>query len=94
MNSSSFRSSFIINNEQIEPNLNSVFENKYGKIQCWPRNYNKFWEIKNSAISLLRIFIYNQSIQKNYLLLGFGFDYFKSHQSYLQFFLGFKVFGQ
>jgi hypothetical protein len=26
--------SFTINNEQIEPNLNSVFVNKYDKIQC------------------------------------------------------------
>jgi hypothetical protein len=48
----------------------------------------------NSSISLLRIFIYNRSIQKNYLLSGFGFAYFESHQSYLQFFSGFEVFGQ
>ena len=64
MNSSWFRLSFIINNEQIEPNLNSVFVIKYDKIQCWPRNYDKFWEIVNSLISILRIFIYNQPIWK------------------------------
>ena len=29
-----FLLSFTINNEQIEPNLNSVFANKYDKIQC------------------------------------------------------------
>jgi hypothetical protein len=29
-----------------------------------------------------------------YLLLGFGFDNFKSHQYSLQFLSGFKVFGQ
>jgi len=50
-------------------------------------------EILNSSISLLRIFINNRSIQKKYLVLGFGFAYFKSHQSYFQFFSGFKVFG-
>ncbi len=35
-------------------------------------------EILNSSISLLRIFIYNWSIQKIYLLSGFSFDYFKA----------------
>jgi hypothetical protein len=29
-----FGLSFKINNEQIEPNLNGVFANKYDKIQC------------------------------------------------------------
>ncbi len=43
MNSSWFGLSFIINNEQIEPNLNGVFANKYNKIQCWPRNIENFW---------------------------------------------------
>jgi hypothetical protein len=94
MNSSSFRSSFIINNEQIEPNLNSIFAIKYGKIQCSLRNYNKFQKIENSLISLLRIFIYNVSIRKKYVLSGFNFDHFESHQSYPQFFLGFKIFNQ
>jgi hypothetical protein len=32
MISSSFRSSFIVNNEPIEPNLNGVLANKYGKL--------------------------------------------------------------
>jgi hypothetical protein len=102
--------SFAISNEQIEPNLNGVFANKYDKIRCWPRNFweilrnfekfweilrnfEKFWEISNSLISLLRLFVYNRSIRKNYLLSGFSFTYFESHQSYLQFFSGFKVFG-
>ncbi len=63
--------SFTINNEQIAPNLNSVFANKYDKIWCWPRNFDYIWEFLNSSISLLWIFIYNQSIRKSYLLLGF-----------------------
>ncbi len=29
-----FSLTFTINNEQIEPNLNNVFANKYDKIQC------------------------------------------------------------
>jgi hypothetical protein len=41
--------------------------------------YSDDQEILNGLISLLRIFIYNWSIQKNYLLMGFAFDYFKSH---------------
>jgi len=45
MNSSWFRLSFIINNEQIEPNLNGGFANKYDKIQCCPRNFDTFQEI-------------------------------------------------
>jgi hypothetical protein len=48
MNSSWFRLSFIINNEQIEPNLNSVFVIKYDKIQCWPRNFDNFPDISDS----------------------------------------------
>ncbi len=59
-----FSLSFTIKNEQIEPNLNSVFANKYDKIQCWPRNFEYFREFLNSSISLLRIFISNLSIQK------------------------------
>ncbi len=82
--------SFMINNEQIKPNLNNAFANKYHKIQCWLRNFDNFWEILNRLISLLRMFVYHRSIQKNYLLLGFGFAYFKSHRSYLQFFLRFQ----
>ncbi len=91
MNTWWFRLSFFINNEQIEPNLNGVFTNKYGKIQCWLTNFEKFWIV---MISLLRIFIYNQSIQKIYLLSGFGFNHLESHQSYFWFFSGFKVFSQ
>ena len=47
-----FRSSFIINNEPIEPNLNGVFGNKYGKIWGWLRNYDNLWEFTNSSISV------------------------------------------
>jgi hypothetical protein len=50
MNSLSFSSSFIINYEPIEWNLNSVFANKFAKIQRWPRNYDKLWEIMNRYI--------------------------------------------
>jgi len=32
-NSLSFKLSFIINSEHIEPNLNGIFANKYGEIQ-------------------------------------------------------------
>ncbi len=66
-------SSFIINNEQNEPILNGIFTNKNGKIQCWPRNYDKFWEITNNLISLLNIFIYNWSIWKKIPAFGFWF---------------------
>jgi hypothetical protein len=41
-NSQSFRSSFIVNTEPIKPILNGIFVNKYGKIQCSLRNYEKF----------------------------------------------------
>ena len=82
--------SFTINNEQIEPKLNGVFVNKYNKIRCWPRNLDYFREFLNSLISLFRIFIYNWSIWKSYLLLVFSFAYFESHQSYLSNFLGFQ----
>jgi len=34
MNSLSFRSSFIINTDPIEENLNGIFVNKYHKIWC------------------------------------------------------------
>ncbi len=34
MKRSSFRSPFVVNTEPIEPILNNVFVNKYGKIQC------------------------------------------------------------
>jgi hypothetical protein len=71
-----------------------IFANKYDKIQCWLRNFDNFQEISNSVISLLRIFIYSWSIWKKYLLLGFSFAYFESHQSYFQFFSGFEVLGQ
>ncbi len=73
MNSSWFRLSFIINNEQIKLNLNSVFANNYDKIQCWLQNFDNFWEISNSSISLLRIFVYNRSIQKKLSAFGFRF---------------------
>jgi hypothetical protein len=73
MYSSWFRLSFIINNEQIELNLNSAFANKYDKIQFWLQNFDNFWEISNSSISLLRIVIYNRSIQKKLSAFGFWF---------------------
>ncbi len=90
MNSSWFRLLFIINNEQIEPNLNGVFANKYDKIQCWPRNFDDFQEISNSLISLSTIFVYNQSIWKNYLLSGFGFACFEKSSKVSSIFLGFQ----
>ncbi len=43
-----FLLSFTINNEQIEPNLYSVFENKYDKIQCLLRNFDYPQELSNS----------------------------------------------
>ncbi len=89
-----FLLSFAINNGQIEPNLNSVLAINYDKIRCSPRNFEYIWEFSNSSISFLRIFIYNWSIQKSYLLLVFGFAYFESHQRYIRFFSGFEVFGQ
>ncbi len=73
MNGSWFRLFIFSKNLQIEPNLNSAFANKYDKIWCWPRYFDNFREISNSSISLLRTFIYNQEIQKNYLLFGFPF---------------------
>jgi hypothetical protein len=63
--------SFTINNKQIEPNLNSVFVNKYDKIRWGPRYFDYFWEFLNSSISLLRIFVYNLSIQKNVICFCF-----------------------
>ncbi len=30
--------------------------NKYGKILCWTRNYDKLWEITNNLISVLQLF--------------------------------------
>jgi hypothetical protein len=71
--------SFTINNEQIEPNLNSVFANKYDKIRCWLRNFDYFREFLNSSISLLRIFLFNCSIWKSYLLSVFGFAQTAQH---------------
>ncbi len=41
----------MVNTELIEPNLNSVFVNKYGKIQCWLRNNDNLQEFSNSSIS-------------------------------------------
>ncbi len=63
MSSLSFSSSIFVNSEPIEQNLNSIFANKYGKIQCWLRNYEKLQEITNSSISdftLSQIFVYIQ----------------------------------
>jgi hypothetical protein len=45
--------------------------------------FDNFQEFSNSLISLLSTFVYYRSIQKNYLLSGFGFAYFESHRSYL-----------
>jgi hypothetical protein len=52
MKSLSFSSANFVKSDPIEQNLNSIFMNKYGKIQCWPRKYNKFWEITIGSISV------------------------------------------
>ncbi len=39
LNSLSFRSSFMVNTEAIEPNLNNKCVNKYGERQCRMKNY-------------------------------------------------------
>jgi hypothetical protein len=43
--------SFTINNEQLEPNINNVFVNKYDKIQCWHRESliisENFWIVQS-----------------------------------------------
>jgi hypothetical protein len=62
--------SFTINNEQIVPNLNIVFANKYDKIQ--QRNFDNFWEISNSLISLLRIFFWIGHLKK---VSAFGYQF-------------------
>ena len=85
MNSSWFRLSFIINIEQIEPNLNGVFANKYDKIRCWPRNFENFQEFWNSSISLLRIFIYNRSVH-----FGIWFRLLRKSSKLPSIFLGFQ----
>ncbi len=87
MNSSLFRLSFFINNEQTQPNLNGVFVNKYGKIQCWLRNFDYFWEILNRLLSLLKIFIYNQ---KNVSAFGFWFQLLWKSSKLPSIFLGFQ----
>jgi hypothetical protein len=46
----------MVNTEPIKPNLNGVFANKYGKTQCWPRNYDNLWEFSNSLILVLHQF--------------------------------------
>jgi len=43
MNSSWFRLSTAVKNEQIETDWNGVFANKFDKIQCWLRNFDNFW---------------------------------------------------
>jgi hypothetical protein len=40
----------LVNPKPIEWPLNSVFTNKYGKILCWPRNYEYLQEFTNSLI--------------------------------------------
>ncbi len=48
MNILSFSLPDLVNSEPIEQNWNGIFANKYGKIQCWPRNYDNLCEITNS----------------------------------------------
>ncbi len=50
MNSLSFSKLNLVNPEPIEWPSNSGFTNKYGKIWCWPRNYEYLWEFTNSLI--------------------------------------------
>ncbi len=70
MNSLSFSASFIIIYKPIEWNLNSVFANKFGKIQCWPRNYDKLQIAPSWFFTILQIFVYIWSNSK-ILFLGY-----------------------
>ncbi len=50
MNSLSFSKLNLVNPEPIDWPSNSVYTNKYGKIRCWPRNYEYLREFTNSLI--------------------------------------------
>ncbi len=62
------------------------------------KNFDVLAIISESKCICYRFFVPNyhnvtfENIQKHSLLLVFGFEYFKSNQSYLCFFSGFKVF--
>ncbi len=73
MNSLSFSLPDLVNPEPFEWPLNSVFTNRYGKIQCWPRNYEYFQEFTNSLIPVfpsMILFIYVQSTLNIYWFIG------------------------
>ncbi len=65
MNRLSFSSSFLINSEQIEQNFNGIMANKYVKIQCWLRNYDKLCENMNTSISFFHSFVMFGQIWKS-----------------------------
>jgi hypothetical protein len=56
MISLSIKTSFIVNTEPIEKNLNSIFTNKYGKVWCRMGNNEKFRKIMNSWILVFHSF--------------------------------------
>ncbi len=76
MNSLSFSAPNLVYSEPIEQNLNDIVANKYGKILCWPRNYNKLEIVWYQLATNLFIFIYINSNLKNFGLSVFRFNLF------------------
>jgi len=84
MNSLSFSSPNFVNFEPIEQNLKDMVANKYGKIWCWPWNYNKLEIVWSQLSTNLFIFIYINSNLKNFGLSVFEFDLFDKWQTDIQ----------